>query len=199
MFGVFLAAYRTERTPWIDMYDTRRIMDGYKGGPLLVDVGGNLGDDLDLFNQRHTGFSTELYLEDLPGVVGWATCDSEIKRRAYDFFETQPINGARAYYMHSILHDWNDFDVLRILKRVAKAMKPGYSRLLVNDIVLPSSTPTTLETSVDMQMMIMVSGKERTEEMFCELFKEAGLQVDKIWRSRRSITSIFECSVTQDL
>ena len=45
--------------------------------------------------------------------------------------------GARAYYMHSVLHDWPDEVAATILGRVKDAMRPGYSRLLINENVIP--------------------------------------------------------------
>jgi hypothetical protein len=192
-FYDFVAAYAANRTQWVDVYKTSHIIDGYTGGPLLVDVGGNLGRDLEAFTSRHPGYESQLFLQDIPQVIGRAECDSRIHRVPHNFFEPQPIEGARAYYLHSIIHDWNDDDALLILRQIARVMKPGYSKLLINDIMLPSVGTNRLETSVDMQMMIMVSGIERREETFHRMFEEAGLEVVQIWRNPSSVTSIFEC------
>lgn len=137
-------------------------------------------------------------MEDMPTVLETATCDPEIRRIPHDFFEPQPIKGARAYYLHSILHDWNrEDDVLTILRHVREAMIPGYSKLLINDIMMPSSGATRLQTSVDMQMWVMASAKERTEDEFSQIFVKAGLEIVKIWRNPMSVTSIFELAVRE--
>jgi hypothetical protein len=74
-------------------------------------------------------------------------------------------------------------------------MKPGYSKLLVNDIMLPPSRPSRLAAAVDMQVMMMVAGRERTEDMFRELLEMAGLKVVQVWRHPSSVTSIIESVV----
>jgi phosphoribulokinase len=45
--------------------------------------------------------------------------------------------GARIYYLHFIIHDWPDSDCIKIMEKIRDAMTPGYSRLLLNDAVLP--------------------------------------------------------------
>ena len=196
-FNDFLAAYRTNRIQWVDVYHTKHIVDGYAGGDLLVDVGGNLGEDLDQFSSRHPGDEDKLVLQDIPSVVRGASCHSEVQRMPHDFFKPQPVKGARAYYLHSILHDWNDSDALEIVRNIASAMKPGYSRILVNDIMLPPFKPSRLATAVDMQVGIMVAGRERTEDMFRELLEKAGLSIVRVWRHPSSVTSIIESVVPE--
>jgi hypothetical protein len=196
IFNRFVTSYRTTRIPWTSIYDTAQIIKGYEKGPLLVDIGGSRGDDLQCFKLAHPGYEAQLFLEDMPTVLGTATCDSGIRRIPHDFFRPQPIRGARAYYLHSILHDWNrEEDVLRILRHVKDAMIPGYSKLLVNDIMMPGRGATRLQTSVDMQMWVMASARERTEDEFGQIFVKAGLEIVKIWRNPMSVTSIFELAV----
>jgi hypothetical protein len=55
--------------------------------------------------------------------------------------------------MHGILHDWNDDDALTILIHIKNAMTPGYSKLLVDDIMMPNCGATRLQTFVDVQTM----------------------------------------------
>jgi len=177
------------------MYHTNHIFEGYTAGPLLVDVGGNLGKDLDEFRSRHPGYEDQLFLQDIPNIISKASCHPRIQRMPHDFFKTQPVKDARAYYLHSILHDWNNSDALEIIRNIASAMKPGYSKLLVNDIMLPPCRPSRLATAVDMQVMIMVAGRERTEDMFRGLLEMAGLKVVQVWRHPSSVTSIIESIV----
>ena len=160
--------------------------------------GGGEGADLQRFCDLHPGYEDSVYLQDLPGVIEAATCDVRIQRRSHDFFEEQPIRGSRFYYMHSVLHDWNDDEVIEILSRIRSAMSPGHSKVLVNDIILPAEGVTRLEATVDMQMMVMTSGFERTEGMFRRIFEKAGLRLEKVWRNSLSPTSIAELSVRMD-
>ena len=196
-FDDWLRAYRIHRDPWIELYPSQNILTGYREGPLIVDVGGNLGEDLELFRQKHPGYDSRLILQDLPNKVANATCSTEIQRVPHDFFSPQPEScmGARAYYLHSIIHDWDDRDALQILKNVRDAMLPGYSRLLINDIMMPVRGPSRRDTSVDVHMMAKLGGRERTDEMLSELLAVLGLRVSGIWSSGSSETSILEAEL----
>lgn len=85
----------------MDAYPTETLISGSADSALVVDVGGNIGQDLERFRAKHPEQASRLVLQDLPEVVAKATCDSAIQRQAYDFFTPQPVIGARAYYLHS--------------------------------------------------------------------------------------------------
>jgi hypothetical protein len=71
---------------------------------------------------------------------------------------------ARAYYLHSVLHDWPDDVCKDILKQIAATMKQGYSKLLINEIIIPDQGAESEATGLDMMMMTLFSSKERTME-----------------------------------
>jgi murein endopeptidase len=97
--------------------------------------------------------------------------------------------------MHSILLDWNDDDALTILRHIRDAMTPGYSKLLIHDMIMPRSGSTRLQTSVDMQIWVMTSARVRTEEEFEHIFAKAGLGIVRIDKNHLSVTSIVELAV----
>lgn len=196
-FNEWLAAYRLYRDPWTEIYPAEDMIAGYTTGPLLVDVGGNLGDDLELFRRNHPRYGRHLMLQDLPGKVANATCSSEIQRLAHDFFTPQPTlaRGARVYYLHSIIHDWEDREAGIILRHIKEAMIPGYSRLLINDIILPAREPSRRDTSIDVHMLAKLGGKERTDIMLRELIEQLGFKILKIWGSNSSETRIMEAEL----
>lgn len=104
--------------------------------------------------------------------------------------------GARAYYMKTVLHDWNDSLCETILARVKEAMTPGYSKLLIQDLVVPATRPSYYDTSLDMTMLTMLSAKERTEAEWRSLLEgKAGLKVTGIWRPGRIGESVIECEL----
>jgi hypothetical protein len=195
VFNSFVASYSTTSIPWTAIYETGVIIDDYVGGPMLVDIGGSKGRDLESFKLAHPGNEGKLFLEDLPTVLEQATCDAGIRRVPIDFFQPQPIRGARAYYMHSILLDWNDDDALTILRHIRDAMTPGYSKLLIHDMIMPRSGSTRLQTSVDMQIWVMTSARVRTEDEFEHIFAKAGLGIVRIDKNPLSVTSIVELAV----
>lgn len=195
IFNNFVAGYSGNDVPWTAVYKTETIVADYAGGPMLVDVGGSQGKDIESFSMAHPGHENQLFLQDMPSVLGQATCDAKVTRVAHNFFEPQPIRGARAYYMHNVLLDWNDQDALVILRHIKDAMTPGYSKLLIHDMLMPRSGANRVQTSVDMQIWVMTSGRVRTEDEFGQIFSKAGLEVVKVDSHPLSATSIVELVV----
>lgn len=62
--------------------------------PLLVDVGGNVGHDMEKFCQHHPEVASRLVLQDRPDVVSLSKCRKEVMVMAHDFFTPQPVKGA---------------------------------------------------------------------------------------------------------
>lgn len=87
------------------MYETHDVIDGCTGGALVVNIGDNQGNDLEESRLAHPSNRGNLLLEDMPVVLKKAICDAEIRRIPHNLFYPQRIRGARAYYMHTILHD----------------------------------------------------------------------------------------------
>ncbi|KAI4663170.1 uncharacterized protein J4E88_010805 [Alternaria novae-zelandiae] len=72
-----------------------------------------------------------------PEIVELAKLGPGAEAMSHDFMTEQPVKGARAYYLHSIIQDWNDDVNSQILKAIVPAMTKGYSKVLVNDFVVP--------------------------------------------------------------
>ncbi|KAI0471008.1 O-methyltransferase [Xylariaceae sp. FL0804] len=188
---------RDNLRPWPELFPTSVLLDVdgaaaeqlLPGGrrPLLVDVGGGRGHDLKKFLAANPGRAVRdgsLVLEDLPDVVAHAEADDPaIRVVPYDFFTPQPIKGARAYFMHNILHDWSDELATEIARGVAGAMERGYSRLLVHEIVLGDVAPQSIRTTSDITMMALFSAGERSETQWRDLLAAAGLRVVRLWSS----------------
>lgn len=71
-------------------------------------------------------------------------------------------------------------------------MKPGYSKLLINEMVVPLKGASLFTVQSDFNMMASLGGMERTEEQWRELLGEAGLEVERIWTGREDVESIIE-------
>ncbi|HKM90957.1 MAG TPA: methyltransferase [Candidatus Acidoferrales bacterium] len=150
----------------------------------IVDVGGGHGRLLAgilIANPRLRGV-----LYDLPDVVAEASAlrQEPISQRCEiiggDFFKGVPA-GADAYLLKGIIHDWNDEAALKILKNCRRAIHPD-GRLLVVDAVLTRSTALTTAL-MDMLMMVLTSGQERTEPEFRSLLQEAGFSMVQVIRA----------------
>ena len=114
---------------------------------------------------------------------------------AYDFFQPQPITGARAYFFQVVSHDWPNADVARMFVEVNKAMTPGYSKLLIYEVMLPTQGATHLMTTLDLALMSCTSGLERTEEAWRVLLKQGGFKVTSISRHPMAVESIIEAEI----
>ena len=97
--------------------------------------------------------------------------------------------------MHSIIHDWSDDHARKILRNIKDAMKPGYSKLLVNDNVISSLKPDPQMVMVDLTMMVKTAAGERTDTMFRDLLESVGLKVIKVWTAATAVTSIIEAEL----
>ncbi len=91
---------------------------------------------------------------------------------AGDFFEFVPE--ADLYLLKWILHDWDDAACIRILENCRRAMRPG-GRVAVIELQLGGMDDPGLTSIMDLNMMVMLTGRERTAEEYGALFKAAGL------------------------
>lgn len=96
---------------------------------------------------------------------------------AGDFFESAP-SGGDLYLLKSILHDWPDDrceDILRTVHRAA----PAGARLVVVEMLLPEEGPSPV-TFMDMNMLVMLGGRERTGGEYTALLARCGWNVERI-------------------
>ncbi|KAI0967886.1 S-adenosyl-L-methionine-dependent methyltransferase [Xylaria arbuscula] len=167
---------------------------------VVVDVGGGSGHVAKALAGMFPAF--EIIVQDRAEVVEAATHQdddntsspnlslgpSNVTFQTHSFFNPQPLHGADAYFLRQVLHDWPDAEVLRILRALLPALKPG-SRVLVSEYVVPS--PTELSQTrgdgdsevrmldakrvrqMDLQMMAVLNAKERTKEELVRLLELA--------------------------
>ncbi len=95
-----------------------------------------------------------------------------------NFFEKIP-EGGDAYFMKSIIHDWDDENAVKILTNCRKAMNDN-SKLLIVDMVIKNDDKPHLSKILDIGMLNLFDGRERTEEEFKQILKEAGLELKRI-------------------
>lgn len=98
--------------------------------------------------------------------------------------------------MHAVLHDWPDELCVKILSRAAEAMTPGYSRLLINEQVIPATGAHWEATCLDILMMNLFSARERTEDGWRNLVENlsggAGLRIVKFWSVGNGVENLIE-------
>ena len=168
-----------------------------KDDVLLVDVGGNGGHDLKAFHNAHPSLPGRLVLQDLPTTIcsldSAALARQGIEAVGHDFFTPQPLHGAKAYYLKMCLHDWPDKQCIEILSQLKPALKSGYSRILLDEIVIPEEKAGWFETSLDLLMMMVHSSQERREKEWRNLVDEVGgLRVKQIWDLQGAVGKVIE-------
>jgi hypothetical protein len=84
-----------------------------------------------------------------------------------------------AFFMRHIIHDWEDEKSLTILRNCHRAM-PAHGRLLVVESVIPPGNEPFAGKFLDLVMLLIPGGKERTEDEYRDLFAQAGFSLSKI-------------------
>jgi hypothetical protein len=107
---------------------------------------------------------------------------------ACDFFNEVPA-GSDAYLMSHILHDWADEKCITILRNCHKAMKPE-SKLLVIEMVIPPGNEPSVAKLLDLEMLVITGGRERTKKEFRYLFESSGFELSRIIPTKESICVI---------
>ncbi|ULR51527.1 acetylserotonin O-methyltransferase [Streptomyces deccanensis] len=96
-----------------------------------------------------------------------------------DFFEAVP-SGADALVLSNIIHDWDDEQSVRILTHCERALAPG-GRVLLVEATLPDGTePAPLVKLVDLDMLVLSGGSQRTAAEFDGLFQRSGLKLARV-------------------
>ncbi|KAH0558825.1 hypothetical protein GP486_004537 [Trichoglossum hirsutum] len=161
---------------------------------LLVDVGGGHGQKVEAIRARYPDLKGRMVVQDLKEAIDEIQDAKGFKPMVHDFFTPQPVEGARAYFFCRILHDWSDQDCHRILSNTVSAMRPGHSRILILDAVLPDTGVPPLAALLDINMML-IGGMERSREQWVALFAPLGLEIVKVWAKKD--VSIFEASIIE--
>ena len=149
----------------------------------IVDVGGSTGNLLATILSRHPGPRGILF--DLPHVIDEASRFLEQRGLAHriqiesgSFFEGVPAGGS-AYILSHVIHDWNSEQCLTILGHCRRAMTPS-ARLLLIEMVLPEGDVPHPGKMLDMVMLTVPGGEERTASQYSDLLDRAGFQMTRI-------------------
>jgi demethylsterigmatocystin 6-O-methyltransferase len=110
--------------PWFSVFPFEKELGAFTGPHVLVDVGGGFGHQsaalLSTFQQLHGKMYYKIYRKHSPNFPPHG-----IEAVAHDFFQRQPVKGARFYYLRNILHDWPDDKSVAILKQIIAALGPN--------------------------------------------------------------------------
>jgi O-methyltransferase domain len=148
----------------------------WREGEIVVDVGGGNGALLvELIRRRPELRGIVL---DLPETVrDEAALGERIDFVAGSFFESVPEGDA--YLLSGILHDWPDDDAARILRTIRRAAPP-HGRLLISESVIKPDNEPDGAKWLDLLMLVLAGGRERSEEQWRALLEGAGFHVDSL-------------------
>jgi len=97
---------------------------------------------------------------------------------AGDFFKAVP-SGGDAYLLANVVHNWDDDEAMDILRTVRTAM-PDHGRVLLVEVVLPDDDRPHPGKDLDVRMLTMHEGKERSQSEYSELIERAGFYLDRV-------------------
>ena len=149
----------------------------------VVDVGGAHGVLLASILRANPAVHGILF--DLPHVI--ATAEESITAqglsarcdlRSGDFFDSVP-EGADLHLMKQIIHDWDDERATRLLRNSHRSLVPGGTLLLV-EMVVPADNQPSPAQAMDLNMLVVLGGRERTEEEYRRLLSAAGFRLDQV-------------------
>lgn len=159
------------------------IVEAYDfGAAVVADIGGNDGGLLGAMMARYPDATGILF--DLPQAISQARAvmAPELRQRcrfvAGNFFESAP-EGADIYVLKLVIHDWTDRECTSILQNLRRVMKPK-ARLLVVEQIVPEGNVPAFSKLLDVALMVVCPGRERTEAEFKMLFNRAGFALNRI-------------------
>lgn len=156
----------------------------FSGAETIVDIGGGHGAFINSILQTAPGSKGILF--DQPAVIESAKTANEstglgarCEMVGGDFFAEVPAGGD-VYTMKAIIHDWDDDRAVKILQNVHSAMKDDGKLLLVEAVVTNEGPNTVFSKWLDMHMLIMTGGMERTEAEYGQLLEKAGFKMVRV-------------------
>ncbi len=156
----------------------------FSGVRRLVDVGGGHGLLLATILRAYPAMRGVLF--DRPEVVAGAAPALEAAGVADrcevvggDFF-TAVAPGGDAYVLRQIIHDWDDARAAAILTNCRRAMREGGKVLVVERAIAPDYRQAMAELHLDMEMLVITSGIQRTEAEYRALFAASGLRLSAV-------------------
>ena len=192
--SAFRGLYRGDLFDWLgdrpeDLRDYHRAMAGYARHDYqalaglvdfgihdhILDVGGGAGELA--FSLLRACPDLTATVMDRPEVISGVAAPADVAGRCSlagcDFFEKWPV-GSDAVVLSRVLHDWPDHGALRILRRAREAMSTGGALYLVE---LTLDDASGAGGMLDLNMLVMTGGGERTVEQFRALLGQSGFEL----------------------
>jgi hypothetical protein len=159
----------------------------------IVDVGAATGNMLSAILSQYPKprgilFDLAHVVADAPGLISTRGLTDRIKIENGNFFENVP-SGGDVYLLSHIIHDWSEAQCLTILDNCRRAMRPD-SRLLIIEMVLPTGDTPHLGKILDIIMLAVPGGQERTEPEYRRLLDEAGYKLTRVVPTESAVSVV---------
>jgi hypothetical protein len=171
------------------------VVEAYDFSPFakIVDVAGGQGSLLSQIlratpNARGVLFDAPRVVEGAGPNLEAAGVADRVERVGGDFFESVP-DGGDLYALKWIVHDWDDERSVAILRNCRRAMHPGARLLLIESVIPPGNGPMWGKF-LDLNMMVITGGKERTEREFADLLAAAGLRLTRVMPTKSPVSVV---------
>ena len=174
--------------------EVARVLDT-SSAKLVVDIGGASGaliSTLLMKNPALTGAILER--PEVAPRAQAAVAERGLASRCHvfegNFFLSVPE--ADIFLLKHIIHDWDDDQSILILSNCARALRPK-GRVVLVERVLPESDGGSEASLADLNMLVLLPGRERTQREYADLISRAGLRLDRVTDTTSSI-SVIEAS-----
>ena len=166
----------------------------FDGIGTLIDIAGGHGEVLCSILEKYPqmqGVLTDFehVLAHADEVIDRHRVATRIRREPVDFFKGVPTDGD-AYIMKHILHDWDDERSRVILHNIREAMGDGPGRLILLETVLSSGNEPHLGKLIDIEMLTLPGGKERTESEWRTLLESGGFRLTRVIEMKSALCVI---------
>ena len=169
----------------ISRFAAAAVLEAYdfSGVKTMMDVGGGNGSLALAILEKHPEMRGKVF--DLPYIEPQAKLGIHAAGAALrcgfesgDFFQAVP-KGADLHVLKFILHDWTDEECVRILRSCRASLESG-GKLLVVEMLVPEEIRPDFVMLMDLNMLVMTGGRERTAKEFEALFAEAGFRMTRV-------------------
>lgn len=175
--------------------ENHAVLSAYDFAPAaaIIDVAGGQGTLLAAILRKNPAMRGTLF--DMPHVIAAARpalekgdVGARCALTSGDFFKEIPA-GADVYVMKRIIHDWDD-ERARAILRNCRAAIPAGGRLLLIEMVIPSGDEPSPGNWLDLNMLVLTGGLERTESEYDALLASAGFQLRRIVATPSAVSVI---------
>ncbi|KAF2992957.1 hypothetical protein E8E13_000444 [Curvularia kusanoi] len=198
--GILLNAWADGHEFLQQMYPAQeRLVDSFDASinpVMFVDVGGATGQKAIALKNSLSHSPGKFVVQDLPVYIKQAPTVDGVEFMVHDFYTEQPIKGAKAYYIRQCLHNHPDEACVQILSRLREACKPGYSKVLIHEQIMPEIGASAESCVEDITMMALCGVGERTKDEWTSIVERAGLKLVAVYPAKDGVSeSVIEAGI----